>query len=76
MGKKSSMQEKRISNQKERISKLEAKNQRYKKTTLSINDDKRQHVDKYLNKGIGNDVHPYEMTGMNREEFEWILERF
>ncbi len=66
MGKKSSVQEKRISKQESEI-------QHYKKMAQSSNDDKRQHVDKYLNKGIGNDVHLYEMTGMDREEFEWIL---
>ncbi len=76
MGKKSSMQEKRIFNQKERISNQESEIQHYKKMAQSSNDDKRQYVDKYLNKGIGDDVHLYEMTGMDREEFEWILERF
>ena len=55
MGKKSSMQEKRIS-------KLESENQHYKKMAKSSNDDKRQHVDKHLNKGIVDDVHLYEMT--------------
>ena len=68
--------EKTILKMKKNSSRQESEIQHYKKMAQSSNDDKRQHVDKHLNKGIGNDVHLYEMTGMNHEEFEWILERF
>ncbi len=64
-----------ISKLEKRISKLEAENQRYKKM---IDGDKteKQSAYEYLNHMVDDDNYLYGMTGMDREEFEWIQERF
>ena len=65
-----------IAQQAEMISKLEAENQRYKKTVHDNEVEKQQSAYKYLNPIIDDDNYLYGTTGMDREEFEWILERF
>ncbi len=64
-----------ISKLEKRISKLEAENQRYKKM---IDGDKteKQSAYEYLNHMVDDDNYLYGMTGMDREEFEWIQKQF
>ncbi len=54
---------------------LKAEIQRYKKITSNSN-NKRLHTDEHLNNVIDDDDYLHNATGMNREEFEWILKRF
>ncbi len=42
----------------------------------SGNGNKRQYIDEHLDDMIGDDNYLYGTTGMDREEFEWIQERF
>ncbi len=65
-----------IAQQTEMISKLEAEIQHYKKTIHDNEVEKQQSAYEYLNHIIDDDNYLYGTTGMNREEFEWIQERF
>ena len=65
-----------ISEMKKRNSKLEAEIQHYKKMVHGNEVEKQQSAYEHLNHIIDDDNYLYGTTGMNREEFEWIQERF
>ena len=65
-----------IAQQAKMISKLKAENQRYKKMVHDNEVKKQQSAYEYLNHIIDDDNYLYGTTGMDREEFEWIQERF